>query len=176
MSHIRSNDLRVMGLADIISRLTSLLSLVGQFLLILNLPLILWSDVAINWFAIALLVFAPHVSMLAQLGLSRTRELDADLDAARLTGDPAGLARALAKIERLQGSLFERLMLPGMRLPDPSWLRTHPPAEQRIARLLALASDADARSSDGPGPGWWESSDRSGLERRPRYHASGLWY
>jgi heat shock protein HtpX len=176
MSHIRSNDLRVMGLADIISRLTSLLSLVGQFLLILNLPLILWADVAIDWFAIALLVFAPHVAMLAQLGLSRTREFDADLDAARLTGDPEGLASALAKIERLQGSLFERLMLPGMRLPDPSWLRTHPPAEERIARLLALASDTGARRSEGPEPGWWDRSDRSRRARRPRYHATGLWY
>ncbi len=176
LSHIRNNDLRVMGLADLISRLTATLSLLGQFLLVLNLPLILWSDVAIDWFAIALLVFAPHIAVLAQLGLSRTREFDADLDAALLTGDPEGLARALAKIERLQGSFFERLMLPGMRVPDPSWLRTHPPAEQRIERLLAFAADERLRNDHVLRYDWPEHRGVSGTARRPRYHASGLWY
>jgi len=176
MSHIRNNDLRVMGLADVISRLTSLLSLLGQFLLIVNLPLILWSQVTIDWFAIALLVFAPHLAILAQLGLSRTREFDADLDAAQLTGDPEGLARALARIDRLQGSFLEQLMLPGMRLPEPSWLRTHPPTEERVARLLALEAE---HAGGGPLPPDLFADvlrGRPDVARRPRYHAGGLWY
>jgi heat shock protein HtpX len=70
--------------------------------------------------------------------LSRTREYDADLNAARLTGDPGGLAQALARIERVQGGWFERIFLPGRHLPAPSLLRTHPPTEERIARLMAL--------------------------------------
>ena len=41
-----------------------------------------------NWFAILILILAPSLNALAQLGLSRTREYDADLNAARLTGDP----------------------------------------------------------------------------------------
>ncbi|MET0104437.1 MAG: zinc metalloprotease HtpX [Sedimenticola sp.] len=138
VSHIRSNDLWVMGLADLFSRATSLLSLLGQFLLLLNLPLILFSQVTISWWAILLLIFAPNLSALAQLALSRTREYDADLNAARLTGNPNALARALARIERVQGGWLEQIFLPGRRVPEPSLLRTHPHTEERIARLMAL--------------------------------------
>lgn len=80
VSHIRSDDMWVMGLADMFSRLTSLLSLFGQLLLLVNLPLLLMSQVTVNWFAILLLILAPSLSALAQLGLSRTREHDADLN------------------------------------------------------------------------------------------------
>ena len=105
MSHIVNNDLWVMGLADLFSRTTSILSLLGQFLLILNLPLVLIGAATISWWAILLLIFAPNLSALAQLALSRTREYDADLNAVRLTGDPQGLMSALAKIEELQGGV-----------------------------------------------------------------------
>jgi len=100
MSHIVNNDLWVMGLADLFSRTTSMLSLLGQFLLILNLPLVLVGAATISWWAILLLIFAPNLSALAQLALSRTREYDADLNAVRLTGDPQGLISALAEHEQ----------------------------------------------------------------------------
>lgn len=174
ISHIRNGDLRVMGLADLISRLTSVLSLFGQILVLVNLPLLWWSDVRVNWWAIALLVFAPQITVLAQLGLSRTREYDADLNAVLLTGDPEGLASALAKIERGARRWFE-VLLPGFGVPEPSWLRTHPPTEERIRRLLALRPQAEL--------GAWVRTfepERHGLPRRaarlPRYRWSGLWY
>ena len=45
VSHIRNNDLRVMGLADAVGRLTRMLSWVGQLLFLLGLPtLILGGD------------------------------------------------------------------------------------------------------------------------------------
>ncbi len=78
---------------------------------------------------------------LLQLALARTREFDADLEAAQLTGDPAGLASALAKLEYYHHGGFERLFLPSRRLPEPSLLRTHPPTAGRIERLRALAGD-----------------------------------
>jgi len=144
MSHIVNNDLWVMGLADMFSRTTSILSLVGQFLLIMNLPLVLAGAATISWWAILLLVFAPNLSALAQLALSRTREYDADLNAVRLTGDPQGLMSALAKIEELQGGWMERILLPGRRVPDPSLLRTHPRTGDRISRLLELKPELPA--------------------------------
>lgn len=66
--------------------------------------LLLMGMVTIDWGLILLLIIAPLVSALAQLALSRTREYAADLSAARLTGDPRGLAAALAKIEQAQGA------------------------------------------------------------------------
>jgi heat shock protein HtpX len=178
VSHVRSNDMWVMGLADLFSRLTSVLSLFGQLLLLVNLPLLLMSQVTINWFAIVILIFAPHLSALAQLGLSRTREYDADLNASRLTGDPEGLARALTAIDRLQGDWLERVLLPGRRLPEPSLLRTHPPTQQRVARLLALQRSVNARHLplriDRPSGVDVLSDD--GIRRAPRWHISGLWH
>lgn len=176
VSHIRSGDMRVMGLADLFSRVTSVLSFFGQLLLLINLPLILFFPVSINWLAIALLIFAPTLSTLAQLGLSRTREYDADLNAARLTGDPEGLARALMKIERVQGGWLERVFMPGRRLPEPSLLRTHPPTEERVRRLRELQGGERLMSPleisfDGPG-----HLIRRERTRPPRWHiGSGLW-
>lgn len=139
VSHISNNDMWVMGLADLVSRITSLLSLIGMLLVLVNLPLILFSDLTIPWLAILLLILAPTVASLLQFALSRTREHDADLDAVEMTGDPHGLASALEKLERSTHGLFERIMLPGRRVPDPSLLRTHPPTEERIRRLLSYA-------------------------------------
>ncbi|MFX7329322.1 M48 family metalloprotease, partial [Acinetobacter baumannii] len=85
---------------DSISRLTHLLALLGQIMLLFSLPALLWGTVAIQWPALLLLAVSPQLALLAQLGLSRVREFDADRLTAELTGDPQGLALALAKIER----------------------------------------------------------------------------
>ena len=179
ISHVRHNDMWVMGIADLFTRTTNLLSLFGQFLLLLNLPLLLFYDYTINWFAILLLIFAPSLSALMQLALSRTREYDADLNAARLTGDPAGLASALAKIEQYQGRFFERVFLPGRRNPEPSLLRTHPPTEERIARLMELQIPT-RRGSIFYEPASDQFVDRVStgpiIRRSPRWHISSLWY
>lgn len=178
ISHIRSNDMWVMGLADLFSRMTGLLSLFGQILLLLNLPLILMTGVSINWFAIFILILAPNLSALAQLGLSRTREYHADLNAARLTGDPEGLASALVKIEQRQGGWLERIFLPQRGTPEPSLLRTHPPTEERVRRLMELQQSLDLEEhrkqiavlAD-------ELPFARPLRRSPRrWYISGLWH
>lgn len=136
ISHLRNGDIRVMQLAELASRVTNSLSLFGLALLLLNLPLVLFSDYGVNWTLFLLLLFAPQLNALAQLGLSRVREYSADLGAATLTGDPQGLASALQKIERQSNGIWGRL-LPGYTVPH--WLRTHPPTRERIRRLLELS-------------------------------------
>ena len=138
IAHIANEDLRVMGLADSISRLTHLLALLGQLAIVLSLPALLLGVAEVNWPALLLLAVAPQLALLAQLGLSRVREFDADRLAAELTGDPHGLASALAKIERVSRS-WRAWLLPGWGNPEPSWLRTHPATAERIERLLELA-------------------------------------
>ncbi|WP_417762795.1 zinc metalloprotease HtpX [Shewanella sp.] len=138
ISHIRNNDLQVMQLAQMMSQGTSLLSTLGQLLLLINLPLILLGMTTLSWWAILLLLFAPTFSALAQLALSRTREYDADLNAVALTSDPSGLASALSKIEWQQQGWLRRMVLPGVRNAIPELLKTHPNTDARIARLRAL--------------------------------------
>jgi len=182
ISHVQHNDMWVMGLADLFSRATSLLSTFGQLLLLINLPLILLSQVSISWMAILLLIVAPQFSALAQLALSRAREYDADLNAARLTGDPLGLASALAKLEQYAGGVMEQILLPGRRRREPSLLRSHPSTDERIRHLQSLVD------SKHPGPHhsneFLEMLNRldvqdtfaTPVQRRPRRHFNGLWH
>jgi heat shock protein HtpX len=173
ISHVRNNDLWIMGLADVLGRLTSLMSWLGQLLLILNLPLLVAGHTVVPWLLIIALIFAPTVMSLLQLALSRAREHDADLDAAGLTGDPKGFAAALAKLERRRGRYWEEIFLPGRRIPEPSLLRTHPPTEERIRRLLALVEPAEAPPLP---PGATRIPVRRAMAAGPRWHWPGLWY
>jgi len=175
VSHIRHNDLWVMGLADLFSRLTSLLAFVGQALLILNLPLLLLGLVTMNWWLILLLILAPVISALAQLALSRTREYAADLHAARLTGDPEGLAQALDLIERIQGGWLEHVLMPGRRIPEPSLLRTHPETDERVERLIALKQELDEQDLL-PLNKLLHRFDQPEVEQRPRRRFWGTWW
>jgi heat shock protein HtpX len=138
ISHVRNRDLWLMAIADLAGRLTRVMTLFGLALLLVGVPLWLSGGDSLPWLVIPLLVFAPQITTLLQLALARAREFDADLDAAGLTGDPAGLAAALAKLERYQRGAWEQILFPGQRLPEPSVLRTHPPTGERIARLEAL--------------------------------------
>lgn len=146
LSHIASNDLWVMNLANTMSRATSLLSYFGMFLLLLNMPLILFGEVSVPWSLVLVLILAPTLISLLQLALSRAREYEADLNAARLLGDPEAVAAALIKLEKKQGRFWERLVGPGRQMPEPSLLRTHPKTEDRVARLRAL-QEADENPS-----------------------------
>jgi heat shock protein HtpX len=136
-AHLKANDLRVMTLAAVVGRLTGLLSLMGQMMLVVMVPLALVTSLTVPWLAIFALILAPTGSAALQLALSRTREFDADVSAAELGGDPRGLAMALAKLERMQGGWMERLFLARV----PHWLRSHPDTHERIRRLLELEQD-----------------------------------
>lgn len=175
-AHIAHGDLRVMGLADAVSRITALMSMIGQLFLVFFIPMLLIDDVGfeINWSALLLLLFSPHLTLLVQLGLSRIREYDADIKAAMLTGDPLGLAQALARIEQTS-RFWMGFFLPGWGNPEPSWLRTHPATEERIRRLRQLAITPyypPLLHSSGSLSGYGISP----VVRRPRWWMGGLWH
>jgi len=97
---------------------------------------------------LGLLLVAPIAATLLQLAVSRSREYGADESGAMLCGDPDALADALAKLERgtelhpydrapATAHLFIVNPLSGggvMKL-----FSTHPPLEERIARLRAMS-------------------------------------
>jgi len=185
LSHLRHNDLWIMGLADSVSRITHTMANVGMLLLLLNLPLVAMGQEPVSWLAVAALVFAPAATALLQLALSRTREFHADAEAVALTGDPEGLAAALQKLEAASAhpGVIGRVLTPGRGLPDPSLLRTHPATEQRIERLRSLSGQRTGRESrDSSGWRLGEHSIELGetqrpVRRDPRFHwHSGLWH
>ncbi|MCU7917671.1 MAG: M48 family metalloprotease [Candidatus Thiodiazotropha sp. (ex Dulcina madagascariensis)] len=173
--HVANQDTRLMAFADLTSRITGFLSIVGQLLLLINLPLLFFGQATLPWQPILLMLAAPTLSALAQLALSRNREYEADLGAAELTGDPLGLASALNKLESPRHRLIERLLHPGPRIPDPSLLRSHPPTEERVQRLLALTHQTPSTSGVIVSP-----RDMGHLlahkPYRPRWHRNGMWY
>ncbi|MEM1433747.1 MAG: zinc metalloprotease HtpX [Pseudomonadota bacterium] len=173
LSHVRHQDIYIMGLADAFSRVTATLGQIGQLLIVLSLPAL-----ALGWdfpYAGALvLLLAPGVSALLQLALSRSREFHADLGAVDITGDPAGLASALAKIERIQASWLERVLLPGRREQQPALLRTHPHTDERIERLKQIAADPPASTLLNPRQ--LLVRNVAPTRQRPRWHWNGTWY
>ena len=142
VSHVRNNDLWVMGVADALTRATQAMAFVAVFLGVLNIVAAFQGEQYATWWAILFLYLAPMISNLLQLALSRAREFDADLEAAQITGDPLGLAAALRSLEETTGRMWEDVMLPapGRRVAYPSLFRSHPSTEERVRRLVAVSA------------------------------------
>lgn len=181
ISHIANGDLAVMAFADLLSRIAGVLSLVGQWLLLLTLPALMLGAMQLPWLTLLILLAAPTLSALVQLALSRNREFEADRSAAELTGDPRALASALAKLERWQGRFWEQVLMPGRRLPEPSLLRTHPATAERVRRLLAFSPQSRAAQPvlegwGAPGHHFADTLADDRRRRAPRRRIGGLWY
>jgi heat shock protein HtpX len=98
--------------------------------------------------ALLMAILAPIAAMLIQMAISRAREFEADASGARLVGRPWGLAKALEKLEMASkmapmdatpatAHLFIVNPLSGEGLL--ALFSTHPPIQERIARLRAMA-------------------------------------
>jgi heat shock protein HtpX len=97
------------------------------------------------------LILAPFAAMLIQFAISRSREFKADATGAKISGDPLALAAALGKIDAAAKRLpmaVSPTMAPLAQV-DPlqavgggigRMFSTHPPVEERIARLRELAA------------------------------------
>jgi len=98
---------------------------------------------------IVMMIVAPLAAMIIQMAISRSREYGADMGGANICGNPLSLANALRKLEYAN----KRIPMVGanaatshMFIVNPlsggSLLRlfsTHPPIEERIKRLEAMA-------------------------------------
>ena len=95
---------------------------------------------------LALAILAPIAAGFLQMALSRNREYEADRRGARLLGTGEPLARALEKLDRgtkavpsrvdpAQATAYIANPLAGQKQNFAKWFTTHPPMEDRIARL-----------------------------------------
>lgn len=101
--------------------------------------------------SLLMMILAPMAAMLIQMAISRSREYAADRDGAEIAGNPFGLANALRRMEAAAGQRPMRNAnetTSHMFIVNPftgglSGLRklfsTHPPTEERIARLEEMA-------------------------------------
>lgn len=97
--------------------------------------------------ALAMAFIAPIAAMFIQMAISRSREFIADRTGAEISGDPEGLASALYKlhmgaqripahVQPASASLFIVSPLAGGGMQK--MFSTHPPMEERIAKLRAM--------------------------------------
>ncbi len=98
---------------------------------------------------LALLILAPIAAVLVQLAISRSREFAADEGSAKITGRPLSLVNALKKLEsKSEDKPIENLSPSTAYLFIVNPIRgggvfklfmTHPPVEERVARLQQIA-------------------------------------
>ena len=97
---------------------------------------------------ILMMILAPLAAGVLQMAVTRSREFEADRTGARLLGDGEPLARALLKLEAgakqipmkidtAHASMFIVNPLTGRKVQFANLFRTHPPTEDRVARLRA---------------------------------------
>lgn len=164
LSHIRNKDTAVMQFAAVVSHLTASLAGFAKILLVFNLVLVIVTGTMLNWFPLVLMAMAPIASTMLHLALSRTREFNADLGAAALTGDPQALASALKKLDVQEQNLLQRLFLRPRHQSD--WLKTHPASSERIKRLHALRAQPAVHQSNM----FWPYSQQNTRPEPSRFH------
>lgn len=148
LCHVRNYDIRVMTIVVV---LVGFVALISDWFL----RYMWWGGGRRTIFfivAIVLAILAPIFAMLLQFAVSRKREYLADASGALLTRYPEGLAKALEKIgkdkkpleaaNRATAHLFIANPLKGPE-GKPGWwatvFSTHPPVQDRIAKLRAMA-------------------------------------
>lgn len=149
MAHVQNYDIRVMM---IVFGLVSAIGLIADMFL-----RIMWfggddderpNNQLFLILGIVAAILAPIIAMLVQLAVSRQREYLADATGALTTRYPEGLASALEKLEhvstgmRRQNSSTAHLFFanPLKGKPLASLFSTHPPLQDRIARLRKMGN------------------------------------
>lgn len=102
------------------------------------------------------IILAPIAATVIQMGISRTREFSADAGAARLTGNPRALARALQRLDSNARQMpmtgnpaFEPLLIMNSFAGNflGNLFSTHPSTEARIQNLLKLEQELPRSNS-----------------------------
>lgn len=147
LAHVKDHDILLMSLAATIA---GAISYAAQMVIFGQ----LFGGNNRNGNGLAMLiaaVTAPIAAMLLQLAISRSRESRADEVGARTIGDPLSLASALSKLEvanERRPMAFGSPATSSLYIVNPfrgasiaGLFSTHPPIEQRIARLRSMAAD-----------------------------------
>lgn len=147
LAHVMHRDILIATVAATIAGAISYLAQMAQWAMIFGGGRHDDDDRGSPIASLVMMIVAPIAAMLIQMAISRSREFSADEGGATLNGNPMALANALRKLET------GTKMIPMQANPATSHMlivspfsgggivklfSTHPPIEERIARLEAM--------------------------------------
>jgi len=148
MGHVRNRDILIGTIAATIAGAISMLANMAQWAMIFGGGRRDDDEGAGGMIGgIAMIILAPIAAALIQMAISRSREYEADATGARVCGNPLWLANALRKLHSSsqQVPLNANPATAHMFIVNPlrgggmmSLFSTHPPMEERIARLESM--------------------------------------
>jgi heat shock protein HtpX len=155
LSHVKHRDILVSSIAATLAGAISYLAHMAQWAAIFGGGSRDREEGGGNIFGLLfMIIVAPLAAMLIQMAVSRSREYMADEGGAKVTHDPLALASALRKLQMgaqnipMQVSDATATSTAHMFIVNPlsgggiaNLFSTHPPMEERIARLEAMAKD-----------------------------------
>jgi heat shock protein HtpX len=147
LSHVKNRDVLIGSVAAAVALAITFIARIAMFSAIFGGGDNEGGGNAIGLLAMAIL--APLAAGLLQMALSRSREYQADASGAHLIGDGEPLARALQKIEAAakrtpmdvnpaEATAYIVNPLTGRKVNFANLFSTHPPTEERIARLRSF--------------------------------------
>jgi heat shock protein HtpX len=151
LTHVKNRDILIGTIAATIAGAISYLAYMAQWAAI-------FGGVGNNqrgrgniFTLLVMMIVAPLAAMIIRMAISRTREYGADKGGAQICGNPLYLANALRKLGQVSGRIPMRVnehvaeSTAHMLIVSPlfgggfaSLFSTHPPIEDRIARLEAM--------------------------------------
>lgn len=148
MGHVRNRDILIGTIAATIAGAISMLAHMAQWAMIFGGGRRDDDEGAGGMIGgILMIILAPIAAALIQMAISRSREYEADATGARICGNPLALASALKKLQ----AGTQRIPMDAnpatahMFIVNPlrgrgfvNLFSTHPPMEERIARLEAM--------------------------------------
>jgi heat shock protein HtpX len=150
LSHVYNRDILISSVAGALAGIITMLAQIAWFI-----PIGRSEDDDGPGIAgvLLMMILGPLAAAVIQMAISRSREYQADASGATLTGDPQALASALRKIhmgtQAMPLPADNQLMSAAhLMIDNPfrggglrSLFSTHPPMEQRVARLEEMAAN-----------------------------------
>lgn len=149
LAHIKHRDILVSTVAAAIAGAISYLAQMAQWAMIFGGGRSDDEEGSNPIAALVMMIVGPIAAMLVQMAISRSREYGADAGGAKLAGNPLQLANALKKLQAASQRIPMHDANPAtshMFIVNPlsggalmKLFSTHPPMEERIARLEGMA-------------------------------------
>ena len=148
LAHVEHRDILIATVAATIAGAISLLAMLAEWSAFLGIGGGRGRDRGNPIALLVIAIVAPLVAGFIQLWISRTREYAADARGAELAQNPLLLARALQRLEYgvelhpaqvSPATAHMFIVSPFSAKKAAAWFSTHPPIEDRVARLEKMA-------------------------------------